>query len=177
MLNKNFFKFNNNYKIIIVIILAILIINIFITNLNDRLKLFENFTDNLRKEDISKANELNNKFNKKIIYNNDKIDNYYNNLADSIRTNIENIKNNILSPKDLNNDLRIIKQKTQLKLSDMTGYKTMSDKYIPQLNTSKENTESGLLKIRENYKYLNDTIIPGLQSLSVNQRDRPIDNL
>ena len=146
MLNKNFLKFNNNYKIIIVIILAILIINIFFTNFNDRLKLFENFTENLRKEDIPKANELNNKFNNKIIYSNDRIDNHYNNLADSVRTNIENVKNNILSSSNINTDLRISKQKTELKVYDMTSYKNISDRYLAQLNTSKNNTEADMLK-------------------------------
>ena len=177
MLNKNFFKFNNNYKIIIVIILVILMINIFSTNINDRFKLFENFTDNLRKEDIPKANELNNKFNNKIIYNNDRIDNYYNNLEDSVRSNIENVKNNIISSSDINNDLRISKQKAQLKLYDMTSYKNISDSYLSQLNTSKNNIEADMLKIRDNFAYLNDTIKPNLQTLSVNQRDGKIDNL
>ena len=177
MLNKNFFKFNNNYKIIILVILAILIINIFLTNLNDKLKLFENFTENLRKEDIPEANKLNDKFNDKIIYSNDRIDNHYNNLADSIRSNIENVKNNILSSNDINNDLRIIKQKAELELHDMTSYKNISDSYISQINTSKNNIEADMLKIRDNFAYLNDTIKPGLQTLSVNQRDRKIDNL
>tara|TARA_B110000858_G_scaffold194773_2_gene249833 strand:- start:8460 stop:8993 length:534 start_codon:yes stop_codon:yes gene_type:complete len=177
MLNKNFFKFNNNYKIIIVIILVILMINIFSTNINDRFKLFENFTDNLRKEDIPKANELNHKFNNKIIYNNDRIDNYYNNLADSVRSNIENVKNNIISSSDINNDLRISKQKAKLKLYDMTRYKNRSDSYLSQLNTSKNHIERDMLKIRDNFVYLNDIIKPGLQTLSVNQRDRKIDNL
>tara|TARA_Y100000389_G_scaffold181854_1_gene197942 strand:- start:2098 stop:2631 length:534 start_codon:yes stop_codon:yes gene_type:complete len=177
MLNKKFFKFNNNYKIIILIILAILIINIFISNLNDGFKLFENFTENLRKEDIPKANELNNKFNNKIIYNNDRIDNHYNNLSDSVRSNIENVKNNILASSDINNDMRIYKQKAELATSDMQESKKRSHSYIDQLNTSENNTQEDMSKIRDNLTYLNDSIKPGLQKLSINQRDRKIDNL